>query len=92
MSFKIKVEEAIFEWKDNKLHCSSDKKLNELKELLKFHIPKVVVMPDGIDYDEDLTAGSNAYFAILGTFKNSEVIKEPTDKFLHPYFDETVIY
>lgn len=92
MSFKIKVDEAIFEWKDNKLHCSSDKKLNDLKELLTFHIPKVVTMPDGIDYDEDLTNGSNAYFAILGTFKNSEVLKEPTDKFLHPYFDETVIY
>lgn len=92
MSFRIKVKNTIFEWKNKKLHCDDDQTLKELKEHLELHIPTVVVMPDEIDYDDDLTNGSNAYYAIIGEFKEAKVLVEPDEEFLHPDYEPGRIY
>lgn len=92
MSFKIRVGQDFFEWKNDELVCSDDATMKELKALLEFHIPNVVVHPGGIDYNSDLTDGPNSYYAILGSFKNCEIIKEPSEDFLFDYFDENAIY
>lgn len=93
MSFKIKVDDkATFEWKNNKLYCDDEKAMRQLKHRLVIHIPTVVIMPDMIDYDDDLTDGRNAYYAITGSFPDHEVLEEPSEDFLFSYFDENVIY
>lgn len=92
MSFKIQVEDDVFEWLNGKLECSSDSRMNELKELLELHIPTVVIPPGQVDYDNDLSDGPNAYYAIKGIFQKPKVLIEPTEDFLFEYFDDDVIY
>lgn len=93
LSFKIKVNDtAIFEWKDDTLTCSDSFAMEYLKDMSLAHIPKVVAMPDLIDFDDDLTDGRNAYYAIIGLFDNHEVLEEPTEEFLDYGYVEGRIY
>lgn len=91
MRFEIRVRDAIFEWRDGKLICTSKNVMELLKEELAFREPKLIAMPDMIDYDDDLTDGENAYNAILGTFPDCEVIVKPAAEDLYQ-FDPNVIY
>ncbi len=92
MGFKIRVGNESFEWFDQKLVCSSHEKMQELIESLKDHIPTVLALPDLIDYDDDLTNGRNAYYTILGSFKECEVVKKPSEDFLGYGYVEGRIY
>lgn len=92
MSFKIKVGRALFEWENDKLVCDSAETLSELKTALALHTPEVIALPDLIDYDDDLTDGRNAYYAILGTFDNCEILEKPDEKFLDYGYEENKIY
>ena len=80
MSFKIKVNDAVFEWENNQLTCTKESTMLLFKDLLSIHEPKVVTMPDGIDYDDDLTDERNAYSALLGTFPESKIIKDLSEE------------
>lgn len=93
MAFKIRVKGAIFEWRDDSLHCTNESVMNALKQGLQLHIPKVVVPPDLIDFDDDLKDGRNAFYAILGVFADSEIIEEPSEGFLdYDNFDDEIVY
>lgn len=92
MSFKIKVGRALFEWKNDKLSCDNAETLSELKTALALHTPEVIALPDLIDYDADLSDGRNAYYAILGTFDNCEILEKPDESFLDYGYEENKIY
>lgn len=92
MGFKIKADGAIFEWYGSKLHCTDDIVMKLFKDLLSFHIPEVVAIPGVIDYDDDLTDGRNAYYAILGIFEDCEILKTPSKEFLDEDYVKGRIY
>lgn len=91
MRFEINVNGAVFEWRNNYLHCSNQEAMDHLKQELMFHTPTLLAMPDLIDYDGDLTDGPNAYYAIRGTYPECEVIVDLEKKYLYE-FDESVVY
>ncbi len=92
MSFKIKATGAVFEWKKGALQCSDDRIINYLKDILEIHEPETVILPDMINYDDDLTDGRNAYLAILDIFQDAEVLEKPDEDFLNLEYDKDVVY
>lgn len=93
MSFIVKVANGtIFEWKDDSLQCSDTETMKYFMEMLGWHIPKVVAQPDLIDFNDDLTDGRNAYYAVTGIFQEHEVLKYPSEEFLDYGYIEGQIY
>ncbi|MGX7196739.1 hypothetical protein [Enterococcus olivae] len=92
MSFKIKVYDAEFYWENGALHCTDKTLFKNFKELLAAHIPAVVVMPDMIDYDDDLTDERNAFLAINGIFPVTEISEMPADEIMFADMEENRIY
>lgn len=91
MAFKIKANNATFEWRDGRLLCDDQKALTDFKREIKLHLPKVVAMPDLIDYDDDLSDQENVYEALKSIYPDCKVIEEPNKEQFYQ-FNPNVIY
>lgn len=71
-----------FWWNHDKLYCTDVQAEAWLYQMAQLHLPEIVVLPDVMDYDGDLTEGRMAYNAILDIFPNHQIIKEPSNEFI----------
>ena len=80
-------KQVTFSW-NSSLECDDKDALMWLKWSMKMHIPKVIAVPDMIDYSDDLSNMMEVYRAIVDTFPNVVVKKAPPED----EFDPDVIY
>ena len=80
----------VFEWKDNQLNCDNEQELDLFKEELFHREPKVVALPDLVDFTDDLTDGENVFNALLGIYPKAKVLVKPDEKDLYQFNDDVV--
>lgn len=77
--FRIQIDfnhtKSVMYW-DRKLIAEDSGALAWLQERARTHIPVEVLVPGGVDYENDLSKAENAYHAILTEFSSARVLKE----------------
>lgn len=95
MDYKIEVnwkgkDEQI--WFDQEIQSTSPSLVANINREIQFHLPKVVALPDLIDFHRDDYSSLNYYNAITNLFPDCKIIKKPDDDFFDYKFDSNVIY
>lgn len=74
--FIIKVGDSTFKWQNDHLICDNKKLKADLMQRVKFHFPKVILLPYEVDYRYSLEFAAHAYRAILDQYPHAEIIKQ----------------
>ena len=82
---------AVFWW-DTRLHCDNDSAMETFKQMLLFHVPQPYLEPGPIDFYNDIEDGPNVYNALTISCEVTEIMVEPSDKFMGTDYPDDIVF
>ncbi|WP_338209443.1 hypothetical protein [Lactiplantibacillus paraxiangfangensis] len=82
---------AVFWW-DTRLHCDNDRAMEAFKQMLLFHVPQPYVEPGTDDFYNDIEDGPNAYNALTIGCEVTEIMVEPSNKFMGTDYPDDILF
>ncbi len=79
-------------WWDTRLHCDSDRAMDAFKQLLLFHVPQPYLEPGSVDFYNDIEDGPNVYDALTISCEVTEIMVEPSDKFMGTDYPDDILF